>query len=525
MNQLSVEALIDKDVTLVLQAGSPLAFEAPLSPRERWKPSCLSQCLRLHSPSKNSLDIVVAFAFDEVSLSHVHSSLQGIFHSTNGNMPVFLQDKSMFSILGHCAMDISSNGQLPRVGMEEDDQIKTSICDNQCQQNSQDLFGENYGRWSCGCHKLNGLLEQCRQVSIENDNWVQLIYDSHEHCRRNLHWIPKLHHIHWNGQIVFHCDLHVIVYEAPTFGVHHFSLSFRTPEQVIAPLKKPKWVNELHEKQPLFELDTVILAINCATAAKLLFERHVGPKRYFLWFPIGRMFVAFTWKLLAIFIASFSTLFYIILQFLHYGSQSLIYVTLAKVFSNTWKNIQIRCCQVLYWPIYLQDNGVRSTSCVEYEEKAALQKHSAWSSVAVDVFLGNLIGLALLFHAESACFWVLRFVNNITNNLLRSGCVWLMGVPAGFKLNTELARVLGMISLNAIQIWSTIWVFLGFLFIYVIKGLAIFGIIFGATIPAALIIDMIALATIHVSTLHWLMSLLYSQQIQAIAALWRLFRW
>lgn len=167
---------------------------------------------------------------------------------------------------------------------------------------------------------------------------------------------------------------------------------------------------------------------------------------------------------------------------------------------------------------------LRSTSCVEYEEKAALQKHSVWSSVAVDVFLGNLIGLALLFHAESACFWVLRFVNNITNNLLRSGCVWLMGVPAGFKLNTELARVLGMISLNAIQIWSTIWVFLGFLFIYVIKGLAIFGIIFGVTIPAALIIDMIALATVHVSTLHWLMSLLYSQQIQAIAALWRLFR-
>ncbi|TQE05835.1 hypothetical protein C1H46_008518 [Malus baccata] len=147
-----------------------------------------------------------------------------------------------------------------------------------------------------------------------------------------------------------------------------------------------------------------------------------------------------------------------------------------------------------------------------------------WSSLAVDVLLGNLFGLVLLYHAESACIWILKFSSDITNELLRSGCVWLMGVPAGFKLNNELAEVLGMISLTAIQIWSTIWIFLVSLFLYFIRGLAISGIIFGVTIPAALIIDLIALATLHVSTLHWLISLLYSTQIQALAALWRLFR-
>ncbi|KAM1672594.1 hypothetical protein ACFX11_041068 [Malus domestica] len=82
-----------------------------------------------------------------------------------------------------------------------------------------------------------------------------------------------------------------------------------------------------------------------------------------------------------------------------------------------------------------------------------------------------------------------------------------------------------MISLTAIQIWSPIWIILGSHFLYFIRGLAISGIIFGVTIPAALIIDLIALATLHVSTLHWLISLLYSTQIQALAALWRLFRY
>ena len=99
---------------------------------------------------------------------------------------------------------------------------------------------------------------------------------------------------------------------------------------------------------------------------------------------------------------------------------------------------------------------------MEYAEKAALRRHFIWSSLAADVLLGNLIGFAMSCHAESASLWVLNFVDDFTNKLMRSGCVWLMGVPAGFKLNTELAGVHGIISLIAIQIWSTLWVVVGF---------------------------------------------------------------
>uniref|UniRef100_A0A5B6ZU59 Phosphatidylinositol N-acetylglucosaminyltransferase n=2 Tax=Davidia involucrata TaxID=16924 RepID=A0A5B6ZU59_DAVIN len=478
--------------------------------------------------SSASLDIVVAFAYDDVSLSPTQSGLQGILRETNGNLPVFLQDKCVFSMLGHCAAGFSSNGQLPRVGVEVGNHINSSH-GGICPSGRQDIFGEKYRRLSCGCLKLDGFLEQSRLASIESNNWIQLVYGSQENSGRKIKWIPQLHHIHQNQQIVSHFNLHVIFYETPEFGGHHFSLGFwSSTEQLKTPLKKPKWVEELHQKQPLLDLDTVILAINSATAAKLFFERCVRSEGSTIRFPIVCMFFTFTWQLLAVSMASLSTILYIILQFLHvffsYGSHSWVYIKLGKVFSNTWKNVQIRCCQVFYWPIFLQDNGLRSQSCVEYAEKAALHRHSMWSSVAVDVLLGNLLGVALLVHAESACLWVSHFASDITNYWLRTGCVWLMGVPAGFKLNTELAGVLGMISLNAIQIWSTLWFFAGFLFIYFIKGLAISGLLFGLTTPAALIIDMILLATLHVSTLHWLVSLLYSQQIQAIAALWRLFR-
>ncbi|MCD7459282.1 hypothetical protein HAX54_040541 [Datura stramonium] len=87
-----------------------------------------------------------------------------------------------------------------------------------------------------------------------------------------------------------------------------------------------------------------------------------------------------------------------------------------------------------------------------------------------------------------------------------------------------LAGVLGTISLIAIQIWSTLWWLMGFFLIHLIKVVAVFGSLFGLTAAAALIIDTISLATTHVSALQLLLTVLYSWQIQAVDALWRLFR-
>lgn len=115
-------------------------------------------------------------------------------------------------------------------------------------------------------------------------------------------------------------------------------------------------------------------------------------------------------------------------------------------------------------------------------------------------------------------------VRSLTDDILRTGCIWLMGVPAGFKLNTELAGMLGLFSLNVIQVWSTLMYLLKPLFGPFLYILAIAGMLLGITVPAAMIADMLFLATIHISTLHQLVAFMYSNQLQALAALWRLFR-
>ncbi|XP_077238347.1 N-acetylglucosaminyl transferase component family protein / Gpi1 family protein isoform X2 [Tasmannia lanceolata] len=506
-------------------------------------------CIR---PSHASVDIVVAIAapLDHISLPLFQSDLQGILHYTHGKMPIFLQDHSTFSILGHCAadcsceswkMDSQSNGlvsetlnqRLPSIGIEEVASTKATYYGGINPQHGQKLFGgaasaKNCRKCNCSCLKLDGFLEADGQSSIRTGNWIHLIPESPGFVSKEIRWLPRLNHMHCDGWQFSIFDVHVIIYEQPTFGVHHFSfISWNSSQQVETPFKRPKWIDELHQKQPLSDLDTVFLALNSATAAKIFFEKHTVPKSSYQFRAIS-MLSAMIWHALAMFVASFFTLFYIILQFcyrlLSYGSESFVYMMLTKIFIHTWKNVRIRICQILYWPIFLKSSSFRSESSVEYAHKAALAKHSIWSSIVVDVLLGNIVGLTLLVHAEVVCLWVLHLAGDITNSLLRSGCVWLMGVPAGFKLNTELAEILGMMSLNAIQIWSTLWFFMGSLFQYFIEGLALSGIILGVTIPAALCIDLLKLGTLHLSALHWLISLLYSLQIQALASLWRLFR-
>ncbi|XP_024013026.1 phosphatidylinositol N-acetylglucosaminyltransferase subunit GPI1 isoform X2 [Eutrema salsugineum] len=461
------------------------------------------------SHSSSCLDVVVAFISDEISLCNGGSRLQDLLHETNEKMPSNLREKTTFTLLGRYDICLNANGISSKITTDKD-----SFC--------------RYSSLSCGCHKVDGLLEGFRKDSVSS-HWIHIVHDSSERRIMEFDSSSRLHHIHWNGDIVSQCDVHVF-YDAPVFGSHHFSLSFwNSSPQSKAPVKKPNWVIDLHKRQPLNEMETVILSINCASAAKIaykkLFTQLETSSRNF---SISYLISSLTWWLLATILSSSSSLYYSLIQLFYVLSSfpifSWVHIASRRILKNTWINFRVRSCQILYWPIFLQENDMTSISCVEHAEKAALQRHSTWSAMAVDLVLGNLIGLGLLFNTGSVCSWIFNFAKEFTNDILRSGCLWLMGVPAGFKLNTELAGVLGMVSLNVIQIWSTLWFFMASFIFYLIRAIAIMGITFGATVSAAFVIDAITFATLHITALHWAITLVYSHQIQALAALWRLFR-
>lgn len=122
-------------------------------------------------------------------------------------MPAFLQDKCIFSLLGYYDTDSGANGQFPRNGNDRDKLIFSSS-NKQKSTCSQNIHEGNRGRWSCGCHKFDGLLEQLRIASLEHNPWVKLVYGFSETVNRKIELIPKLDHVHWEKE-TSQLNLHV----------------------------------------------------------------------------------------------------------------------------------------------------------------------------------------------------------------------------------------------------------------------------------------------------------------------------
>ena len=179
---------------------------------------------------------------------------------------------------------------------------------------------------------------------------------------------------------------------------------------------------------------------------------------------------------------------------------------------------------ILYSNVPLTILVRRDQQNIEAAHIVALVRHSTWSAIVFDLFFGILAGAFFLCYQSDINHYIRSIARSLTDDILRTGCIWLMGVPAGFKLNTQLAETLGLVSLNMIQVWSTLLYFLKPVFGPCLFLFAISGMLLGITVPAAMIADMLFLATFHISTLHQLVAFLYSNQLQALAALWRLFR-
>ena len=78
----------------------------------------------------------------------------------------------------------------------------------------------------------------------------------------------------------------------------------------------------------------------------------------------------------------------------------------------------------------------------------------AWS-VGVDMLLGVIVSLWLLSHDNMSLVCI--FINESgqeTVRVVKTQLNWLMGVPAGLKLNSALDQFLGEFFLYLISIWS-----------------------------------------------------------------------
>ncbi|XP_069692380.1 phosphatidylinositol N-acetylglucosaminyltransferase subunit Q [Periplaneta americana] len=155
------------------------------------------------------------------------------------------------------------------------------------------------------------------------------------------------------------------------------------------------------------------------------------------------------------------------------------------------------------------------------KEKLSVKVGNYVVAIIVDVCSGLLL-----------LYWLIALKSSPTALLLESGEVvvrslrellhWLMGIPAGLKLNYAFNNMLGRFFLYHINLWWT--------FLVVAKPLleVTFHIFLclgrlGLTFQASILADLLALVSFHIYCIYVYAARLYNLQVSGLVALWRLF--
>ncbi|KAK6842862.1 hypothetical protein PG989_008669 [Apiospora arundinis] len=174
-----------------------------------------------------------------------------------------------------------------------------------------------------------------------------------------------------------------------------------------------------------------------------------------------------------------------------------------KDISATAQQVEIRLQQFCYWPMQYVKLRLRKNDwdSVTTSHPDYIRFYNSLWLVANDVIIGIALGSYIIDNAAWVSDQIGLLLQQYTVDALYSSIEWLMGWPAGLKLNKELALFLGDLFLWVIEYWAgciralqpvlphIIW-FIGF---------SSFG---GASMPIAFSSDLLSLLTIHIYSFY-----------------------
>uniref|UniRef100_A0A6Q2XR99 Phosphatidylinositol glycan anchor biosynthesis, class Q n=1 Tax=Esox lucius TaxID=8010 RepID=A0A6Q2XR99_ESOLU len=183
-------------------------------------------------------------------------------------------------------------------------------------------------------------------------------------------------------------------------------------------------------------------------------------------------------------------------------------------------------CLLTAWILVLWTSlcNSRSVCLGRVLEPSETLKANIFMSFLLDVTLGLLL-----------IYWLYREnrVGQLANALLPAAdrvakeleelLQWLMGAPAGLKMNRALDQVLGRFFLYHIHLWIS-YIHLMSPFIEMILWYVGLSACLGLTFALSLLSDIIALLTFHIYCFYVYGARLYCLKVYGLTSLWRLFR-
>lgn len=196
-----------------------------------------------------------------------------------------------------------------------------------------------------------------------------------------------------------------------------------------------------------------------------------------------------------------------------------------KDVSATAQQVDIRLQQFCYWPkqyVTLHRRRTDWESITNSHPEYIRFFNSLWL-VANDVIIGIALGSYIIENADLVASQMDHLINTYSIDGLQRMITWLMGWPAGLKLNNELAKFLGDLFLWVIDYWDNCMRQLQPALPHIIRliGVSSFA---GASLPISMFSDLVSLLTIHIYSFYIASARIYNWQLTIIVSLFHLFR-
>ncbi|KAF3348818.1 hypothetical protein VdG2_03700 [Verticillium dahliae VDG2] len=196
-----------------------------------------------------------------------------------------------------------------------------------------------------------------------------------------------------------------------------------------------------------------------------------------------------------------------------------------KDISATAQQVEIRLQQFCYWPIQYRTLRQRKDNweSITTSHPDYIRFYNSLWLVANDVIIGIALGSYIIDNGEWVAGSIAQLLQTYTVEALRRSISWLMGYPAGLKLNRELALFLGDLFLWVIEYWSGCIVITQKMLPHVVwfVGFSSFA---GASMPIAVVSDLLSLLTVHIHCFYMASARIFHWQLTILISLFHLFR-
>ncbi|CAJ2509577.1 Uu.00g146030.m01.CDS01 [Anthostomella pinea] len=196
-----------------------------------------------------------------------------------------------------------------------------------------------------------------------------------------------------------------------------------------------------------------------------------------------------------------------------------------KDISATAQQVEIRLQQFCYWPMQYVKLRLRKNDweSVTTSHPDYIRFYNSLWLVANDVIIGIALGSYIIDNADWVADTINMLLGQYTINALQSSISWLMGWPAGLKLNSELALFLGDLFLWVIDYWASCIQKLQPLLPRIVWFIG-FSSFAGASLPIALFSDLLSMLTVHIYSFYLASARIFHWQLTILLSLFQLFQ-